>query len=132
MIDQQRCMAVEEGAQCEYVSLSASDVYCPKHALTIKPKSTYAVLFRAGNGQPSEEKATGFERFDGAPIVFQAADGKDILRLNGDGTILVNGEVTAYRKDVYDAFLRWLSAACARAFKPESGDLSLMVQTKEK
>ena len=66
------------------------------------------ISFRAGAGG-----AGGNDRFPGAPgnIIFELADGSEVMRISGTGVVTVRGEVVENNTAVYRAFLSWLRGA---------------------
>jgi hypothetical protein len=66
---------------------------------------------------------------DGA-FVFELADGTEVLRLNGDHSVVVRGERVGYARDLVQAFADWVASATSKPavsqleidFQPEKPD----------
>lgn len=69
--------------------------------------------FRPGSGGKPDGR-------DG-DIIFQLANGLETLRLCGDGRVMVNGELVATNREVYERFCFWLDTAIGRRMPP-TGD----------
>lgn len=69
------------------------------------------VIFIPGRGGNAE--VPGLAPGPDGSIIFRSADGTERLRIDADGEFLVNGNRTAYYREVYESFVAWLAHAWA-------------------
>lgn len=80
------------------------------------------IVFRAGagKGQPTRE-SIDLSEHDGS-FIFELASGQQAMRIEPDGTFLVNGHPVQNELDVYEAFREWLRTATVTRAAPPAAE----------
>lgn len=71
--------------------MAESPLVMPLEGFTFRPKPPLAVLLLNADGS----------------VAFQAHDGREMLRLEADGSFYVQGRLTAMDREVYEQFKAW-------------------------
>jgi hypothetical protein len=79
------------------------------------------ISFRAGAGAPGGERIEGVENYDGA-FKFELASGQEAMRIEPDGTFLVNGNAVQNDLAVFEAFREWLKTATVSRNGPPAAE----------